>query len=67
MEESAAGHGHYFAGSGQAGVPEEIASDQGSTLVRHATEGFLKNWGVKQMVSSAHFPPWQAIAKISEG
>ena len=46
------------------GVPEEIALDQGSTLVSHATEGFLQNWGVKQRISSAHFPNSNSRAEL---
>ena len=46
------------------GVPEECASDGGSTYVSGATEEFFKAWGVKPRVSSRAFPHSNARAEL---
>lgn len=36
------------------GVPEELATDGGSTFVSHRCQAFLSTWGVSHRLSSAH-------------
>ena len=38
------------------GVPEEFACDGGTNLTSEEMKNFLKKWGVKLRVSSAHYP-----------
>ena len=38
------------------GVPEELASDGGSTYTSNRTQEFMRTWGVKHRLSSAYTP-----------
>merc|ERR1712239_43108 len=38
------------------GVPEEFSCDGGTNLTSEEMKNFLKSWGVKLRVSSAHYP-----------
>ena len=46
------------------GVPEECASDGGSTYISEETQKFFKTWGVKHRKSSAYFPHSNTRAEI---
>ena len=46
------------------GIPDELSSDGGSEFVAHATQDFLKNWGVSHRLSSAYFPHSNCRAEL---
>ena len=46
------------------GVPEELASDGGSTYTSHRTQEFLKTWGIKHRLSSAYTPHGNLRAEV---
>ena len=38
------------------GIPEELACDGGKNLTSYEMKEFLKTWGIKLRMSSAHYP-----------
>ena len=47
------------------GVPEELSSDGGPEFTAGCTEAFLRLWGVRHRVSSAHFPQSNGRAEVA--
>ncbi|XP_068695963.1 uncharacterized protein [Montipora foliosa] len=47
------------------GVPEELSSDSGPEFTAGCTEAFLRLWGVRHRVSSAHFPQSNGRAEVA--
>ena len=47
------------------GVPEELSSDGGPEFTAGRTEAFLRLWGVRHRVSSAHFPQSNGRAEVA--
>ena len=47
------------------GVPEELSSDGGLEFTAGCTEAFLRLWGVRHCVSSAHFPESNGRAEVA--
>ena len=47
------------------GVPEELSSDVGPEFTAGCTEAFLRLWGVRHRVSSAHFPQSNGRAEVA--
>ena len=47
------------------GVPEELSSDGGPEFTAGCTEAFLRLWGVRHRVSSAHFPHSNGRAEVA--
>ena len=47
------------------GVPEELSSDGGPEFTASCTEAFLRLWGVRHRVSSAHFPRSNGRAEVA--
>lgn len=47
------------------GVPEELSSDGGQEFTAGCTEAFLRLWGVRHRVSSAHFPQSNGRAEVA--
>ena len=46
------------------GVPEELASDRGSTYTSNRTQEFLKTWGIRHRLSSAYTPHGNLRAEV---
>ena len=47
------------------GVPEELSSDGGPEFTAGCTEAFLRLWGVRHRISSAHFPQSNGRAEVA--
>jgi hypothetical protein len=47
------------------GVPAELSSDGGPEFVAEYTTTFLRNWGVKQRISSAYHPQSNGRAEVA--
>ena len=47
------------------GVPEELSSDGGPEFTASFTKDFLKNWGIKQRISSAYNPQSNGRAEVA--
>ena len=50
---------------GTFGVSEEIATDGGPEFMADRTQDFLRTWGVRHRVSSAHFPQSNGRAEVA--
>merc|ERR1712002_807916 len=46
------------------GVPADITNDGGTEFTAHEVQNFLKRWGVKQRLSSAHYPRANTRAEL---
>ncbi|XP_032225565.2 uncharacterized protein K02A2.6-like [Nematostella vectensis] len=47
------------------GVPEELSSEGGPEFTAGVTQDFLRAWGVRHRVSSAHFPQSNGRAEVA--
>ena len=47
------------------GVPEEISSDGGPEFTADCTEAFMRHWGIRHRLSSAHFPQSNDRAEVA--
>lgn len=56
---------HLRAFFGRFGVPEELSSDGGPEFSAAATADFLRHWGVRHRMSSAHFPQSNGRAEVA--
>ena len=49
----------------QYGVPQELATDGGSTFTSHEFQKFLQNWGVHHRLSSSFYPQSNGRAELA--